>query len=134
MYELRGTEKVGPDGAELAEVDTDPYERTPPRTAAEAGSPIEQLWKIYDQTKVEPDAMKRHAMVWELVKVHVQYGPFVQGHVSNASVPFLVRKGLMNVPRKEDMALGGFAAPWIHPTPAVYDPEAFYWDNPEQHT
>ena len=28
----------------------------------------------------------------------------------------------MNVPKKDDLALGGFTDPWIHPTPAVYDP------------
>ena len=34
---------------------------------------------------------------------------------------------------KENLALGGFAAPWIHPSPAVYDPETWYWQNPESH-
>jgi peptide/nickel transport system substrate-binding protein len=46
---------------------------------------------------------------------------------------FITKKGLMNVPRKEDLALGGFTDPWIHPTPAVYDP-AWYWDDPAKHT
>ena len=34
---------------------------------------------------------------------------------------------------QEDLALGGFVNPWIHPTPAVYDPETWFWDNPDQH-
>ena len=33
----------------------------------------------------------------------------------------------------EDLALSGFVGPWIHPTPAVYDPETWYWDNPAAH-
>jgi peptide/nickel transport system substrate-binding protein len=37
------------------------------------------------------------------------------------------------VPKKEDLAQGGFVNPWIHPTPAVYDPETWHWDNPDQH-
>jgi hypothetical protein len=32
------------------------------------------------------------------------------------------------------LALGGFVSPWIHPTPAIYDPETYYWENPEEHT
>ena len=31
------------------------------------------------------------------------------------------------------LALSGFVGPWIHPTPAVYDPETWYWDNPAAH-
>ena len=37
---------------------------------------------------------------------------------------------LRNIPRKENLALGGLVNPWGHPTPAVYDPECFYWENP----
>jgi len=29
--------------------------------------------------------------------------------------------------------LGGFVNPWIIPSPAVYDPETWYWDNPDAH-
>ena len=38
-----------------------------------------------------------------------------------------------NVPLRDNLALGGFTAPWIHPTPAVYDPATFFWNNPDQH-
>jgi peptide/nickel transport system substrate-binding protein len=40
---------------------------------------------------------------------------------------------LKNVPMREDLALGGFTDPWIHPTPAVYDPESWYFENPDDH-
>ena len=49
----------------------------------------------------------------------------------------LVKKGLMNVPTRDDLlkeGLGGFVNPWIIPSPAVYDPETWYWDNPDAHT
>ncbi len=133
FYELRGTESVNANLEEVAEPDADPWERTPPRIAAEEGSAIQRLWAVYDQTKVEPDAMARHALVWDMMKIHVDEGPFVQGSVANFDRAILVRNDLMNVPTREQLALGGFTDPWIHPTPAVYEPEAWYFDNPEAH-
>lgn len=130
-YEVRGTE------AESAEKDVDPWQRKPPRINPddEAFDPtIGKLWEIYDKTKVEPDVMKRHQMVWEMMKIHVTEGPYVQGSVANFERVFIVKNGLMNVPKKEDLALGGFTDPWIHPTPAVYDPETWYWDDPAAHS
>lgn len=126
-YSLRGTEK------ENAEQDVDPWERTPPRIKAEEGSVIDQLWKLYDQSKVEPDPMKRHELVWEMIKLHIEHGPFVQGTVANFKRPVPVSVDLRNVPKAEDLTLGGFTDPWIHPTPAVYDPESWYFENPEEH-
>ena len=43
----------------------------------------QKLWEIYDQTKVEPDAMNRHRLVWEMIKIHVYDGPFWMGSVAN---------------------------------------------------
>jgi peptide/nickel transport system substrate-binding protein len=126
-YAVRGTAL---DGQEL---DKDPYDRTPPREPAEEGGPVARLWEIYDRTKLEPDAMTRHRMVWDMIKIHIQDGPFFSGSVANPPRIVLVKKGLMNVPKRDDLALGGFVNPWIHPTPAVYDPETWYWDNPAAH-
>jgi peptide/nickel transport system substrate-binding protein len=91
------------------------------------------LVKIYDQTKLEPDAMKRHRMVWDMIKIHVDEGPFYMGSVANPPRLALVKQGLMNVPKRDDLHLKGFGNPWIHPTPAVYDPETWFWDDPTQH-
>jgi peptide/nickel transport system substrate-binding protein len=68
-----------------------------------------------------------------MIRIHVQDGPFVTGTVANTPYPVLVRKGLMNVPKRDDLTLGGMVGPWIHPTPAVYDPESWYWDDPAAH-
>jgi peptide/nickel transport system substrate-binding protein len=123
-YLVRGTTREG------AEADKDPYERTPPRAAPEAGSPIARLWELYDQTKIEPDVNKRNKLVWDMIKIHVQDGPFYSGVAANTPRIVLVKKGLSNVPKRDDLALGGFTNPWIHPTPAVYDPEAYFFDDP----
>jgi len=127
MYELKGTKFEG------TEKDVDPYKRQPPRMDPEPGGPVDQLWKIYDQTKVEPDPLKRMQMVWDMIKIHITYGPFIQGNVANAPAPIFIKNDLKNVPLREDLALHGFTAPWIHPTPAVYDPESWFWTNPDQH-
>ena len=129
-YDVRGTPTEG------TEKDVNPWERKPPRIApgdAVFSEPIGKLYELYDQSKVEPDAMKRHQLVWDMIKIHVENGPFFMGTVANYPRIILVKEGLLNVPKREDLALGGFVNPWIHPTPAVYDPEAWYWDNPDAH-
>jgi peptide/nickel transport system substrate-binding protein len=136
FYSLRGTPKVSDKLEELAEKDKNPWERTPPRLEPEKGGPIEKLWQIYDQTKIEPDPMKRHALVWDMIKIHVEQGPFFMGTVANFPRIILVKEGLMNVPTTDDLkawGLGGFVNPWIHPTPAVYDPETWFFSNPDEH-
>ncbi|MFD2082232.1 peptide/nickel transport system substrate-binding protein [Actinopolymorpha cephalotaxi] len=128
FYNQRG----GPN--ERKQLDVDPYKRTPPRMDAEPGGPVARLWKIYDQTKIEPDELKRHQLVWEMVKIHITDGPYLLGVVANTPYILLVHADMKNVPARNELAMGGFAAPWIHPTPAVYDPETWFWTNPDQHT
>lgn len=127
MYMMRGTPEYE------KQRDKDPYERTPPRVDPEPGSPIDRLYKLYDKAKVEPDAMRRHQAVWDIIKIHVEDGPFYMGVVANYPRFVLVRNGLLNVPTHEQTPNGGMVNTWAHPTPAVYDPESWYWDNPEAH-
>jgi peptide/nickel transport system substrate-binding protein len=56
------------------------------------------------------------------------------GCVANYPQVIIKKKDLNNVPSKENLALGGFVNTWIHPTPAVYDPECYYWQNPQDHS
>ena len=46
----------------------------------EKGGPIERLWKIYDQAKLEPDEMKRRRLAYEIIKIHIDEGPVLPGH------------------------------------------------------
>ncbi|MGW5362799.1 ABC transporter substrate-binding protein [Actinopolymorpha pittospori] len=128
FYNVRGTP------AEKQQLDVDPFKRTPPRMAPDPKGPIAKLWKLYDQSKLEPDEVKRRQLAWEMVKVHVTDGPFYMGTVANTPQLVLVHKDLRNVPRRDNLALGGFVNPWQHPTPAVYDPETYFWSNPDEHT
>ena len=128
MYSVRGTP------AEKTELDVDPYKRKPPRVAPEAGGPIDKLWKLLDQATLEPDELKRQKLVFEICKIHVTDGPFFQGTVANAPAVEVHKVGLNNVPTRDNLALGGMTNPYGHPTPAVYDPETFFWDKPADHT
>jgi len=115
------------------ELNKSPWDRHPPRMEPDPNGPIKKLWDMYDQSKVEVDVMKRDQLVWDMIKVHVSDGPFFQGTVANYPQVIVIKNGLKNVPRTENLKLHGFCNPWIHPTPAVYDPETWFWDNPDQH-
>jgi peptide/nickel transport system substrate-binding protein len=71
-----------------------------------------------------------------MIKIHVTEGPFFSGTISNPPRIILVKKGLSNVPTRDDLlkeGLGGFVNPWIIPAPATYDPETWFWDEPTAH-
>lgn len=111
----------------------DPYDRDPPSMEPEKGSPVDRLWKLYDRALTEQDAMKRYSLVWKMIKIHVSEGPFFMGVVANSPTIELAHKDMGNVPLKKELQLGGFTMPWTNPTPAVYDPEVYYWKNPGDH-
>ncbi|GAA5030695.1 ABC transporter substrate-binding protein [Actinopolymorpha pittospori] len=116
------------------QLNVSPWKRTPPWVLPEKDDPIDQLWKLYAQARVEPDNMKRIELMWQVQKIHIDHGPFFYGIVADYPRIVLVRDGLKNVPRRENLALGGWVNPWILPSPAVYDPETYFWDNPDEHT
>ncbi len=125
-YQQQGT------GTDNKETGVNPWKRHPPRLDAEKGGPIAKLWDIYNRSKVEPDAMKRVQLCWDLEKIHISDGPFFMGCVANYPAVIVAKTDLGNVPRRDNLAQGGLVNPWGHPTPAVYDPETYYWQNPQQ--
>ncbi len=119
------------------ELNVDPWKRHPPRIMPdekEADPNVKKIWALYSTTRTEKSFMKRTQVAWEIMKVHWTAGPFYSGTVANYPELVLVRQGLKNVPTRDQLAQHGFVDPWVVPSPAVYDPEAYYWDNPEQHT
>ncbi len=128
FYAIRGTP------AEKQQLDLDPYRRTPPRMEPVDGGPVARLWELADKARVEPDAPTRDKLFWDMVKIHVEDGPFFMGAVANFPRMELVKRGLRNVPTRAQTALGGLVNDWHHPTPAAYDPEAWYWEDPAAHT
>ncbi|HEX3812159.1 MAG TPA: ABC transporter substrate-binding protein [Mycobacteriales bacterium] len=127
-YAVRGT------AAEHTEKNVDPWKRNPPRLEPDPAGPVQKLWDLYDQTKREPDQMKRIQLVWEITKIHISDGPFFMGCVANFPQVVVVKNDLKNVPAQENLALNGYVNTWAVPCPAMYDPECYFWDNPDQHT
>jgi peptide/nickel transport system substrate-binding protein len=72
-------------------------------------------------------------LVWKIMKIHVEQGPFFMGTVTNAPTVVVAKTELRNVPNQKNLMQGGLTGPWGHPTPAVYDPELFFWQNPTAH-
>ncbi|HEX3813337.1 MAG TPA: ABC transporter substrate-binding protein [Mycobacteriales bacterium] len=128
FYAVRGTAK------EHEEKNVDPWKRNPARLEPDPSGPIAKMWKFYDQAKLEPDQMKRTQLVWQIIKIHTQDGPFFWGVVNDPPSVTVVKTDLNNVPGPDNLAQGGLSGPWGHPTPAVYDPETFFWAEPSQHT
>lgn len=119
-YQLQGTAQANSDK------NVDPHKRTPPRIAPEPGGPVDRMWKLYSRARVENDALKRASLVWQIVKVHVDEGPFFMGVVANYPQIEIAGQGFRNTPKREDLAQNGFVNGWEHPTPAVYDPETWF--------
>jgi peptide/nickel transport system substrate-binding protein len=115
-----------------------PWKRQPPFLMESDGMPMAKtfakLQNIYDAGRIEPDAVKRTKALWDIFKIHIDEGPFLYGVVANWPATVLLHNDLRNVPTRENLALGGFTNPWILPSPAIYDPETYFWDNPEKHT
>ncbi len=69
-----------------------------------------------------------------MIKIHVKDGPFFMGCVADWPQVIVAKTALRNVPTRENLAAGGITNPWQVPCPAIYDPETFYWDSPDQHS
>jgi peptide/nickel transport system substrate-binding protein len=115
--------------SETTEADKSPWDRQPPRYNPKdpeyAGTPIEQIQKLYNQAVVEGDELKRAQLVWQMWTIHEEQGPFFIGTVANPPRPIIVSRKLTNVPKKEQLKLGGFVNPWMLPYPAITNPETY---------
>jgi peptide/nickel transport system substrate-binding protein len=89
------------------------------------GTPVEKIHQIYAKAIVETDEVKRASLVWQMWDVHEQQGPFFIGTVANYPRIIIASNKLMNVPKKEELKLGGFVNPWIIPYPAVVNTETW---------
>jgi len=118
-------------GTQTATIDTDknPWDRKPPRFIPTdkdyVGTPVEAIHKLYAQAILEPDEVKRASLVWQMWTIHEEQGPFFIGTVANYPLPTIVGRKITNVPKREQLKLGGFVNPWIIPYPAVTNPETY---------
>lgn len=122
-YKVIGTDKEG------TELDADPLDRNPPREEPDEGDPAWRLWELYDAARVEPDDQKRLELSQEIIRVHIEEGPFVIGTVANAPTLVSYLDTVGNVPTKEQLGAGGFTGPWIMVYFGIVYPEQFYFKN-----
>lgn len=118
---VEGTDKEG------TELDKDPRDRTPPREEIPADDPNFRMWELYKQAIVEPDQAKRDALVFDILRIHINEGPFLLGGIADPPNIFLAGSNLMNVPTRDDLPLGGWYGPGVLAMPgAMAYPEAWY--------
>lgn len=122
-YQVKGT------ALENTECGIDPWSRTPPRYCTAdpqyAGSTALTLQQLYEEAILEVDELKRIQKVWQMDDLHLNQGPFFIGTVGDIPRIVIVSKDLENVPRKDQLYLGGFCNPWIIPYPAITNPETY---------
>lgn len=120
-YQVRGTEKEG------TELELDPLERNPPREEPAEGDPAWKLWELYDAARVEPDDAKRLALSQDIIRVHIEQGPFFIGTVGSEVVIVTALDKVGNFPTKDQLGQGGFVGPWIMSYFGAVYPEQMYY-------
>lgn len=117
--------------SENTEADKSPWDRKPPRFNSNdpdyKGTPIETIHGIYKQAIVEVDEVKRAQFVYQMWDIHMSDGPYFIGVVANYPRIIIKSAKMTNVPKKEQLKLGGFVNPWIIPYPAVTNTETWSW-------
>jgi peptide/nickel transport system substrate-binding protein len=84
------------------------------------GSPAQRLQALYDQGVAEPDVEKRHEIVWEAIRIHIEEGPFMIGAAGDQGMPVVIGDNFHGVP--ELVILG----PWAPGSPGNLFPEQFW--------
>ncbi len=107
-----------------------PRDRTPPHEEPAVDDPVRRLQDLYDQARVNPHEEERDQLVFEMIRIHIDDGPFFLGTVKDYPRIVIVKNNFHNVPDSEDLALGGFVNPWIMVYPAITHP-AQYWISQE---
>jgi peptide/nickel transport system substrate-binding protein len=88
----------------------------------EPGSPAAKLQDLYRQGLQEPDIQKRHEIVWEAIRVHMEDGPFVIGAAGDQPMPVVCKNYFRNVPEY------GVLGPWAPASPGNVHPEQFWME------
>lgn len=87
----------------------------------EPGDLISRLWEIYERCLEEPDPIKRHKIVWEGVRIHIDEGPFTIGTVGGQPDPVIARPNIENIPDY------GVLGPWQVGGPGNTNPPQYFY-------
>ena len=86
----------------------------------EPGGVVARLQALYDQGVIEPDTQKRHELVWDAIRIHIEEGPFNLGSAGDQPMPVVVGDNFHNVSNF------GVLGPWAPGSPGNQHPEQ-YW-------
>jgi peptide/nickel transport system substrate-binding protein len=118
---LEGTPREGVDA------DKDPRERQPPWEEPPADDPNARMWELYKQAIREPDMQKRDQLVFDIIRIHIDEGPFLIGMIADIPRIVIIGNRLKNAPTAEEIPLGGWLGPWVVAQPgAITYPEQYY--------
>lgn len=121
-YSLRGTPIEG------ADQDSAPHDRRPPWEEPPEDSVYMRLYALYEQALVEPDEIRRTHLMLDAIQLHIDEGPFIIGTAANYPRPLIAKNNFHNVPTAEQLALGGWVNPTNIPSPALTNPETYFFD------
>jgi peptide/nickel transport system substrate-binding protein len=98
------------------------YRSTGGKEGWEPEGVAKQLQDLYDQGVVEPDEQKRHEIVWEAIRIHMEQGPFNLGAAGDQPMPVVVSDKMHNV------STYGVLGPWAPGSPGNQHPEQYWFE------
>ena len=121
---LEGTPREGVDADKPA------HERQPPWDEPAPDDPAYRMWQLHKQARSEPDRQKRDELVYEILQIHVDEGPFWLGIIADLPRPAIIGNRVKNTPTRDQLPLGGWLGPWVIAYPgAITYPEQYYLDD-----
>ena len=121
---LEGTPREGVDADKPA------HERQPPWDEPSPDDPAYRMWQLHKQARSEPDRQKRDELVYEILQIHVDEGPFWLGIIADLPRPAIIGNRVKNTPTRDQLPLGGWLGPWVVAYPgAITYPEQYYLDD-----
>lgn len=106
--------------------DIDPYEREPAHKEPEEDSSVYKLHQLYLEARETIDEEKRQKLVNEMIKIHMNEGPFIIGTVADYPSIGVVSNNMNNVP--EDLN-ATWVLDWHLGVPAMLNPDQYYFEN-----
>ena len=89
-----------------------------------------RMWQLFKRAAVEPNMQLRDKLFLDIIRIHIDEGPFFLGMVANLPNIIIVGNRLKNFPGQKEMPFGGWraAAELMQPGGVAY-PENFYLES-----
>jgi peptide/nickel transport system substrate-binding protein len=117
---LEGTPQEGVDA------DLDPRDRQPPWEEPPPEDPNYRMWQLYKQAMDTPDQFERDQILFDIIQIQIDEGPFYLGMIADPPLPWIVSNKMRNAPTHDDLPFGGWGG-WgsVQPGATMY-PQQFY--------